>query len=87
MVLPAVLRELAAEAIKVPGEAATKRFATAAGEALARLADGMSAEGRAHQVLAAVHKQASSERARSVNLIPTSNGARARGLLPMEVTK
>jgi DNA primase len=55
MALPAVLRQLAAEAVMVPGDAAVHRFATAAGDALARLVDGMDAAGRARQVLAAVH--------------------------------
>lgn len=53
-VLPAVLRQLAAEAVKLPGEAAAKRFADAAGATLARLVDGMDAAGRARQVLAAI---------------------------------
>jgi DNA primase len=54
-VLPAVLRQLAAEAVKVPGDAAAQRFATAAGDALAQLVDGMDAAGRRRQVLSAVH--------------------------------
>jgi DNA primase len=54
-VLPAVVRQLAAEAVKVPGNAAAQRFAIAAGDALAQLVDGMDAAGRGRQVLAAVH--------------------------------
>ncbi len=57
MVLPSVLRQLAAEAAQVPGDAAARRFADAAGATLARLVDGMTAEGRSRQVLAAIYNQ------------------------------
>ncbi|HZC52017.1 MAG TPA: toprim domain-containing protein, partial [Mycobacterium sp.] len=62
-VLPGVLRRLAAKAIEVPGEAATRRFAAAAGQAVARLVDGMSAAGRARQVLDVVHEHGSNTEA------------------------
>ena len=60
-VLPTVLRRLAADAVKVPGEAAAQRFATAAGRTLARLVDGMDADRRTRQVLDAVHYPAEPE--------------------------
>jgi DNA primase len=53
VVIPEVIRRLAAEVVKVPGEAARQRFAAAAGAALARGADGMDSDGRAQQVLTA----------------------------------
>ncbi len=58
MALPAVVRQLAVEAVKVPGQAAAHRFATAAADTLARLVDGMDAASRARQVLAATHDYA-----------------------------
>ncbi len=60
MVLPAVIRQLAVEAVKVPGEAAAQRFADGAGAVLAHLADGMDAAGRARQVAAAISALANS---------------------------
>lgn len=54
LVLPTVVDELARVASQVPGEAAQQRFATAAGHTLARLTDGLDADHRARQVLAAV---------------------------------
>jgi DNA primase len=53
MVMPTVVDELARVALQVPGEAAQQRFATAAGHTLARRTDGLDADHRASQVLAA----------------------------------
>ncbi len=74
MVLPTVIRQLAAEAVNVSGEAATRRFATAAGQALARLADGVNAEGRTHEVLTAVrgHTETMSSKPRQQSVDPAA---------------
>lgn len=58
MVAPIVLDRLAERALDVPGEAAQKRFAYAAGDELARSMDGGNAEQRAGQVRAAIERAA-----------------------------
>jgi nucleotide-binding universal stress UspA family protein len=60
MVAPIVIERLGQRAAQLDDAAALHRFAVSAGAALADLMDGLSAEGRARQVLAAaqVHAQA-----------------------------